>query len=96
MNKQEYLITQASWILESIQLPKLRGATATWNDQDQTAYMIYYFNGEPSEEEIEEASVASTEIIATFPAGYIKEEFRAIEYPNPLPDQNCWVFQQKE
>lgn len=96
MNYQEYLNEQAEWILESTALPNLRGATGEWNIQNNTVYLTYYFDGQPTDEHLEEASVASTEIIATFPSGFLEENYIRLDSPKQLPESKFWVYRRQE
>lgn len=95
MNYQKHLNEQAKWILESTDLPNLRGATGRWDVKSETVYLIYYFDGQPTEENIEEASVASTEIIATFPFGALEEDYVRLDVPEQLPDSEFWVYRRE-
>ena len=96
MNYQKHLKEQAKWILESSNLPNLRGGTGRWNAKNETVYLTFYFDGQPTEENIEEASVASTEIIATFPLGSLEEDYVRLDVPKQLPESEFWVYRRPE
>lgn len=53
-------------------IPKLRGVTAYWKDEEETAYLTFYFDGEASEDEKEEASDICGGIIAQFSNGFFE------------------------
>ncbi|MFQ5753885.1 MAG: hypothetical protein ACE5HI_18005 [bacterium] len=91
MNVHKSLNQHAKGILSSINIERLRGVTATWNEKSNTLNLSYFFNGEPTEEEIEEASIVSTDIMAGLPIAYIEEKYINLEYPNPLPESEFWV-----
>ena len=96
MNIHEMLNEHATGILNTVFIQKLRGVIAKWNEKTDTLQITYYFDGEPSEEVIEEAAVATTDIIAPLPISFIEEKFLRIDYPQPLPNSEFWVFRREE
>ncbi len=92
MNNQEFLQTQAKWLLDDLKIAHLRGVTARWNEENQTAVMTFYFDREPTENEIEEASVICTEIIATFSNGLLEENYLVWVSSKRLPSCPYWVY----
>lgn len=94
MNAQEKLLKESSWIIKDLNLPALRGVIAEW--KGETAHLTFYFDGEPSEEEIDESSAACGEIISRFPSGYLKENYLAFKKPKQLPESDFWVFRKIE
>ncbi len=96
MNYQEHLYQQAKWILENTNQPSLRGVIGKWNAENEAVCLsYYYFDGKPSEEQIEEASVVSVEIIATFPLGLLEENYIRLDYPQPPPESDFWAFRKQ-
>ena len=96
MNKtmQKKLIKEAKWILDDIDLNKLRGVTAEW--RSDTAHMKFYFNGKISEDDLEELSVLSGEIIARFSEGFLDEQYIRLDCPALLPENEYWVYKRDE
>ena len=92
----EEVSDNATGILKTVPIEKLRGVIAKWIEVTDTLHIIFYFDGELSEMEIEEASVASTEILASLPIAYLNEEYLRMDYPQPLPEGKFWVFRREE
>lgn len=87
MNIQEHLLYITRVKVEDIHSPKIRGVTAFWRDKDNTACISFYFDGEISEKEQEDASDACTEIIAHIPESFMEENYFRWDYPKPLPKE---------
>ena len=64
---QEYLLRITKLYAEDFSCEKLRGITAIWKNNNSC--FSFYFSEPPTEEEIEDASVLCTEIIAALPGG---------------------------
>lgn len=94
MNRREELTREASRLLQYLHLPKLRGVATDWIDN--TAVIRFYFDGEPSEEDQEEASCICGEIIARFADGFLQEDYLRLDAPKPLPKNRNWVFLREE
>lgn len=86
MNVTQILKCKALSGLKGLNLPNLRGISGQWIED--TLYLKFYFNGEISEDDIEEAWEISTEIIAAFSDGFLNEECIRCDYPHPLPQQH--------
>jgi hypothetical protein len=93
MNLQQKLSSEAKWVLDDIPIKKLRGVIAEW--KDETAFITFYFETEPSEDDLEEASVYCGEIIARFPSGLLNEEYLTVEISTPLPQSTFWVYKKE-
>lgn len=76
--------------------PKIRGITAKWKNEENTAVISFFLDGEPTEDELEDASVSCTEIIAHFPDGFLEENFIRKDYPEILPESPFWVYRRDE
>ncbi len=74
---------------------KIRGVTAEWED-GITAHISFYFDGELEENELEDASITCTEIIAQIPESLLKEDYIRLDYPTPLPESPFWAFKRPE
>lgn len=85
MNIQEHLSYITELEVKHLQSPKIRGVTAYW--EDQTACLTFYFEGEVTEKEIENASEVCTYIISNYPNGLLKETFLRWDSPKPLPEK---------
>lgn len=85
MNIQEHLLYITNMESKRLKSNKLRGVTAYW--KDKTAYLSFYFQGELTDDDIEQASDVCTYIIAHFPDGLLEEKFIRWDHPKPLPTQ---------
>lgn len=83
MNNQDYLAFLTREELKGVTLPNLRGITAYW--EENTAKITFYFNGNISEIEKEEASDLCTYIISHFPNANLEEKYLRLDRPAPLP-----------
>lgn len=66
---------------------KVRGIAAFWKEKENTACLSFYFDGEISNNDKEEASDICTYIIAHFPDGLLEENYIRWDYPKPLPNK---------
>ena len=76
--------------------PNLRQVQVDWKDNHITLYFVY--NGDFTEEDIEEAECVATEVIASFPFDYtIETKYLRIDFPQTigLLAQAC-VYARKE
>jgi hypothetical protein len=96
MNINRMINEQASGILKTVSLETLRGVVAYWEDKTETLHIIYYFDQDPTEDEIEEASLTTTYILAALPIENVREEFLGLPIEIPLPESNFWVFRRQE
>lgn len=88
MNKldiQEHLIYITGKEIKSLNSKKILGVTAFW--KDETAYITIFFDIEPNEDDLENASCICTEIIANFPVGMLDEHYVFLKNPEELPEQ---------
>ena len=92
MNMQEHLIYITELTIKDLKSPKIRGVSAVWNKLENTAYMTFYFDGETTEEELEDAEVACAEIIAHCSNGLLNERFIRLDFPEPLPESSFWAY----
>jgi hypothetical protein len=74
---------------------KIRGITAFWNESDEIAYMTFYYNGEVEKNDIEAPSEICTYIISHLIKGSLNEKYKRLDYPNPLPDNDFWVYKKE-
>lgn len=88
LNMQEHLLYITELIVKNINsLKKIRGVTAIWNELENTAKINFYYDGEATEDEIEDFSVANAEIIAHCSNARLEEKFIRWDYPKPLPEK---------
>lgn len=85
MDMQNHLMTITNWIISDLKSNKIRAVDASWNEDENTAYLSFYIDGETTEEEHEDMSVACAEIIAHCSSGLLRENFIRLDYPKPLP-----------
>jgi hypothetical protein len=96
MDMQKHLMYLAGLVVRDLKSPKLRGVTAKWREKDHTACLTFYFDGEATEEELEDASCACTEIISHFFDGLLEENYLRWDYPKPLPDRHLLAYERVE
>ncbi len=96
MNMQEHLIYISKLIINDYKFPKIRGVNSVWNENENTAYITFFFDGQATEEELEDASVICTEVIAHCSNGLLKENFIRLDYPKPLPESTFWAYVREE
>lgn len=87
MDMQNHLTTITNWIISDLKSKKIRAVDAVWKEDENTASLSFYIDGEITEEELEDFSVACAEIIAHCSNGLLKENFLRWDYPKPLPSQ---------
>lgn len=88
LNMQEHLLFITGLIVKNISsLKKIRGVVAIWDELQNTAKITFYYDGEATEEEIENFSVANSEIIAHCSNARLEEKFIRWDYPKPLPEK---------
>ncbi len=73
------------YVKENLNFTKIRGVSCLWKIESLTAIVSFYFDGEPNEEELEEASITCTEIIANVAEGFININYFRLDCPNRLP-----------
>ena len=69
---------------------------ALWKAKENTACITFYFDGEPTEDELEDASIACTEIIAHCSNGLLEENYIRWDYPKLLPDEQFLAYKREE
>lgn len=86
MNKpsQEYLKYITEWLIQDLNLSKIRAITAEWKEDENTACISFYFDGEPSEKDLEDASDICGGIIAHCSNALLEEHYIRKDYPQPL------------
>lgn len=77
------------------QFNKIRGVTAFWNELDETAYITFYYNGEIIESDVEIASEICAYVISHLIKGILNEQYKRLDYPNPLPDSDFWAYRRE-
>jgi hypothetical protein len=87
MNMQKNLLDLTKLIVGSINSPKIRGVEAVWKDIENTAMITFYLDGETTPEELEDFSIANSEIIAHCSNARLEENFIRLDYPKPLPKE---------
>ena len=74
----------------------LRGIMAVWIEPENTAYLTFYYDSEATEDQLEEFSIVSTEIIAHCNNAMLNEKFIRWDYPKPLPKNDFWAYRKIE
>lgn len=92
-NKQEELTQVVVSVMYFSRLANLRGVTAEW--RDETVRLNYYFDRPPTEEEREEASELSTEVLAGFWSDLLKEDCITLSSDHPLPVSEFWAYKRQ-
>ena len=87
MDMQKHLLYLTNMTISEMNSLKIRGVVAEWSEEENTAKMTFYFDGEISEDEREDAAIACTEIIAHFYDSLLEENFLRLDYPKPLPER---------
>lgn len=95
MNMQEHLIYITSLNVKNIS-PRLRGVISVWNELENMASLSFYFDGKPTEDELEEASSMAGEIIAHCSNATLEENYICLNYPKPLPQNPYWAYKRPE
>lgn len=71
----------------SLESKKIKAARAIW--AEDTAYITIYFDEKPSEDDLEEASIICTEIIAEMPSySFLNEEFIFLKDSDKIPSDH--------
>jgi hypothetical protein len=94
MSSQEKLLFLTKEELKSSITNKIRGVITVW--EDPTAHIYFYFDGEITEQDREDASDVCTYIIAHFPNGLLEENYIRMDYPEPLPESPYWAYKKIE
>lgn len=88
MKTQKQLTYLADFIVRNYsESTKLRGLTATWEEDTHTVCLIFYFDGQISDKDLEDAYDIGAGISANFPDGLLKEKYLRWDYPKPLPEE---------
>ncbi|MDP1880129.1 MAG: hypothetical protein Q8K60_04240 [Parachlamydiaceae bacterium] len=95
MDMQNHLMAITNWIINDLKSNSIRAVEAIWNENENTAVLSFYINGNIAEEELENISVASAEIIAHCSNGLLKENYIRWDYPKPLPEK-VFAYQKEE
>jgi hypothetical protein len=91
MNERKQLF---HFVVESVKtmdsFHRLRGLEAYW--ENNTLHLSYYFEAPVTEENIEDASAASAEIIANFSNGFLQERYIQLKPLQKLPESSNWAY----
>ena len=75
--------------------PALRAMAIDWDEK--FIYLFFYYDGEISEEDIESAECACTEIIADFWEHYEFDlQILRLDAPQKIPERGCMVYRRRE
>ncbi len=98
INMQEHLIFLTNLIVRRNHdvTSNIRGVTAQWKNKICTAHISFYFDGEPEEEVLEDASTTCGEIIAHIPEGFLEEDYFRLDASNPLPESKFWAYKRPQ
>jgi hypothetical protein len=73
----------------------LRAVVVTFDAQ--SIHFDAYYDGEPSEDDVESMSCVETELIAMSPEDHvITQRVTRLDHPEPIPKVGHWVFFRKE
>lgn len=93
LNMQEHLLYITELIVKDLHsLNKIRGVMAVWDASENTAKITFYYNGEVTEDELEDFSIVNSEIIAHCSNAKLKENFIRLDYPQSLPKSLFWAY----
>ena len=95
MNMQKHLLYITNLYVKDVS-SKIRAVKADWNDLENTVSIAIYFDGQASEEELEDFQEATTEIIAHCSNALLEENFIRLDYPKPLPENPHWAYKRNE
>lgn len=94
---QKHLIFLTNlFVRENENSPKIRGVISVWEKDNITAHLSFYFDGEATENELEDASDTCGEVIAHIPNGLLKEDYIRLDSPKPLPESPFWAYKRLE
>ena len=97
LNMQKHLLYITNLIVKDvIPLNKIRGVMAIWDELENTAKITFYYDGKATEDELEEFSIANTEIIAHCSNARLEENFIRLDYPKVLPESLFWAYRRNE
>jgi len=95
LNMQEHLLYITELIVKRMaSLSKVKGVMAEWGELENTAYIAFYFDDQPTENELEDASDACGEIIAHCSNALLHEDYIRLE--SPLPESPFWAYKRPE
>jgi hypothetical protein len=92
---QNHLTAITNWIISDLRSEKIRAVDAVWKEENNTASLLFYLDGQVSEDELDDISVACAEIIAHCSNGLLEEKFIRLDYPSPLPNK-ILAYKKKE
>ena len=76
--------------------PSLRAVKA--QETGETIRLRFFIDGEPSEEDLNSASCAASEVISDFPEHALDDQVVRLDAPTPIPSEGGWitVFERRE
>ncbi len=83
-------------VVRDLKQPNLRAMSVKWREEDHTACISFYFDGQIKDEYNEEASDICGGIIAHFPDGLLEENYIRWDIPKPLPESSFWAYKREE
>lgn len=83
-NLQKHLSYLTKTKVASLRSNKIIGVKAIW--KDDTAYLSFYFDEEPTENEREDIADICTEIIAQMPGGMLEDKCIILKGHHQLPE----------
>lgn len=92
-NMQEHLLYITNLTINRMDLKnKIRGVEAIWDEIENTAKIKTYYDGFATADELEEFSIANTEIIAHCGNAMLEEKFIRLDAPCVLPKSDFWAY----
>jgi hypothetical protein len=90
------LMTLAAWAVHGVVSPSMREVRIEYKKEKNTLDILFFFDQPPTEDEIEEASCAITELIAQ--TGSVLFEFQTIHipYPDPIVADGLCIYRRYE
>jgi hypothetical protein len=82
---QKHLTFVTGKKVKALHSNKIIGVTAIW--KDDTACLSFYFNEEPTENELDDLADICTEIIAQMPKGMLEDKYLTLKSSDQLPKE---------
>jgi hypothetical protein len=93
---QKHLLYIAGLMISDLDdLSKIRAVEALWDALENTAKITFYYHGPATESELENFSIANTEIIAHCADARLEEKFIRLDQPSNLPKSEHWAYGHK-
>lgn len=95
MDMQKHLMGITNWTISDLKSNNIRAVEAIWKEEKNTAALSFYIDGNVTEKELEDISVACAEIIAHCSNALLEEIFIRWDYPKQLPEKT-FAYEKEE